>query len=432
MDTKVDGGYRPITVGQLANICAARIAKILSPTAFRVYLGCHILVASRCKAPGNVHFTIDELDQRIGRVGTKKVEKAIEELESLGLLSWCSWEISFSTDVLPEAAEIAAEMQTNANRPVPIPRRIIRALARHKKTTEAIAAIAHLIRCLFKKKSTINSKGLVKASWIADIFGVSIRTVHAARQWLIEKKFIIPVKVHQLVMNKYGACFRVILRIGKERKKQKNAGPIKQQVLSTCTNQNNKTITPPKGGEAGFSSKKTKNPQLTNIQFEDLRRLSSLEKLYGQAINSGWLEHSEANVRNFVSAAVRATRVSGNAVKIFVGIVKKGLWHHITHEQEERALTVLKRYRDKNPDAFKSVGSSERNPDRFNQIKEAKSPKKAEKGSLLRDLTGLIPGLSTRRRKQTPENRQRIQELEFERKRLEAKAMISSLRTVAE
>lgn len=36
-----------------------------------------------------------------------------------------------------------------------------------------------------------------------------------------------------------------------------------------------------------------------------------------------------------------------NAVRIFDGIVRRGLWHHITQEQEDWAVQVLKRYREK-------------------------------------------------------------------------------------
>jgi hypothetical protein len=72
-------------------------------------------------------------------------------------------------------------------------------------------------------------------------------------------------------------------------------------------------------------------------------RLSRLRLLYGQATAAGWLPKSEANFRNFIAAAARATRVAGDPVRIFVAIVRKGLWHHLSNEDEARALTAIKR-----------------------------------------------------------------------------------------
>jgi hypothetical protein len=84
-------------------------------------------------------------------------------------------------------------------------------------------------------------------------------------------------------------------------------------------------------------------PTLRNIKLADLRRLSRLKTLYAQATAERWLEHSEANLRNFIAAAARATRVDGDAVRIFVGIVRRGLWHHLSIEDENRATQALKR-----------------------------------------------------------------------------------------
>src|SRR5215475_8797093 len=69
--------------------------------------------------------------------------------------------------------------------------------------------------------------------------------------------------------------------------------------------------------------------------------------LYEQVVRARWLPESEASFRNFVCAALRATRAGGRVGAIFVGIVRRGLWHHITQDQEEHALKILKRHRDR-------------------------------------------------------------------------------------
>ena len=88
-------------------------------------------------------------------------------------------------------------------------------------------------------------------------------------------------------------------------------------------------------------------PSLRNIKLDDLRRLSRLKVLYEEATRAKWLLRSEANLRNFVAAAARASRVEGDPVRIFVGIVRKALWHHLSNEDENRAIAALKREREK-------------------------------------------------------------------------------------
>ena len=234
------------------------------------------------------------------------------------------------------------------------------------------------------------------------MFGISERAVCSARRWLIGLKALVPKEVNQFVLNRFGACFIVQLRqerkafTGREeenegnRKEEKGKGgfrsgtgssslltsnlrpgkaskpklgvvardgcgqveanfadPLKRLSTKTCTSLNQKNYKPALSGKAGFLRPKPKSPTLKNITTEDLHRLSRLEELYSQAVAAKWLPDCEANFRNFVSAAVRATRVTGDAVRIFVGIVRRGLWQHITQEQEERAVQALKRYREK-------------------------------------------------------------------------------------
>jgi hypothetical protein len=95
-------------------------------------------------------------------------------------------------------------------------------------------------------------------------------------------------------------------------------------------------------------------PSIANIKLEDLLRFSRTEELYRQAVARGLVEHSEYQVLNWIAAAVRAkTAPNGDPVRIFMGIVRRGLWHHVTQQQEERARRALARYREVYPDAFR-------------------------------------------------------------------------------
>lgn len=365
MKSQVEGGYLIIKSGELAQLIELRKEKKLSFSALRVYLCAHLIAASRYKAQGEVFFKKREIYSRLGKTLSEEgIERALEELKRLALLEWSEKKIKFLAGEKLKK-ETLFELKTSGTRPVPIPRYIFRVLLRLTKPSEVVAVLAHLLRCMWKKGKEILAKGLVRASWVVKFCGISERSVRNARKWLAENEFIKEVTVTQRVKNRFGACFEFALkqlRRAKEKAKRvrellsaKNefAPPYKQVRSSRSTStKNQKNYTPAKGGPSGFLSKKLKEPNLKAIILEDLRFFSRLEELFRQALAANWLTASEQSAQRFVCAAFRATRAQGNPVKIFVGIVKKGLFHHITNAQEDYALAVLRRYRETHPGAF--------------------------------------------------------------------------------
>jgi hypothetical protein len=80
---------------------------------------------------------------------------------------------------------------------------------------------------------------------------------------------------------------------------------------------------------------------LSNIRIEDLKDQERLRSLHRQAIARGWLRDCEADTLNFFAAAARARTVpGGDPVRVFVGIVRRRLWHHITQAQEDEARQI--------------------------------------------------------------------------------------------
>ena len=91
-----------------------------------------------------------------------------------------------------------------------------------------------------------------------------------------------------------------------------------------------------------------------NLKREDLEKFAPIEALFWQAVDRKLLRDSEMDVLNFLGAAVRAR--FGNArdpVRVFVAIVRRGLWNHITCEEEDRARAALARHREHFPEAFR-------------------------------------------------------------------------------
>lgn len=350
METRVPGGYAVVTLQQLANLCALRKANQISFAAFRVWLAAVEQQAKRCQAKGRVRFSLVELARLAGGVGERSLRLRLRELEAAEILFWSETRIEFPTLELPAGAALAEHFGTGLRRPVPIPRRLLRLLAKHTKPAEVIATIAHLVRCLFKRGKAITSQGFVRAEWVSEVFGVSVRAVYATRAWLLKLGVLVQVPVHQLVLNKHGALFQVRAQAlaPAEKPVRKFAGPLKKSTRSsTFINQIKINNKPAQRRAPGVQKELSKSPSLRAIVPEDLRRLSRLEPLYRQAIAAGWLARSEQNARNFIAAAVRATCVNGDPARIFVSLVKRQLWHFVSQEQENRALQAFARHERK-------------------------------------------------------------------------------------
>lgn len=92
----------------------------------------------------------------------------------------------------------------------------------------------------------------------------------------------------------------------------------------------------------------TSKPCITAVVEKDLHEIPRAVALYEDAVQKGVLEASESNLLNWLAAAVRAKTANvKDPVRVFLGLVKKKLWHHITHEEEERARQALKRHKEK-------------------------------------------------------------------------------------
>src|SRR5690349_396652 len=125
MESLVEGGYVLITVGQLANVCAARKAGALSFMALRVWLATHEQLARRRGGVGEATFDFPELRNLLGGSATlPRIAKSVRELSALRLLDWSRSRIAHTGDLTSDAASLAADCGTHHKRHVPIPRRL--------------------------------------------------------------------------------------------------------------------------------------------------------------------------------------------------------------------------------------------------------------------------------------------------------------------
>ena len=398
----VQSGYRTITPAECGSLMYALNEKRISYRAVRVYFACLSLIAIRDAAKrSSKRMTGKGGETRRYRVAelcslTSLPEEAIRrELRSLarsGILSFSESSIAIHCD--SHAADIdlsrALAGKRSCTRPVPVPRSVLRFLARSQKAALGKTTLAYLLRgmAIDRTSGEVRGVGTVKASWIAEVMSVSLRSVKAARKELIALGFITKdTGSIQRKLNLDGAYFRINLAWGSRpecvasRSQQSLTGrgqrvakagiaprgvrkspafaPPMEEKKTPYGSKDQKTWT---AKPSGVSSKPDRvgEPCLRNVQREDLMSYSRTESLYRQAVKASWVGDSEASLLNWMSAAVRAKSCRArDPVRVFVGIVKRGLWSHITEADEERARRAIVRYRHQATDAAARSGSAE-------------------------------------------------------------------------
>ncbi|MBV8228349.1 MAG: hypothetical protein JO329_00060, partial [Planctomycetaceae bacterium] len=158
----------------------------------RIYFALAEMKSRRCGCKRDdppPEFTPLELRRLVGGAGGER--QAVRKLLAVGLLREVSkTHIEFATDpgelrFEPKTLDATLAYIPHNERRVPVPRRIIRLLAGGARRTLIATILGHLIRCLFYKRGFCYPRGCVKASWIAQVFGISERRVHEQRQHLV-------------------------------------------------------------------------------------------------------------------------------------------------------------------------------------------------------------------------------------------------------
>jgi hypothetical protein len=184
----------------------------------RVYFALAEMKSRRCGCTDDdppPEFTPLEIRRLVGGAGGER--EAGNKLLAVGLLRAVSkTSIEFATDpgelrFEPDALEATLARIPNNDRRVPVPRRIVRLIAGGARRTLIATILGHLIRCLFYKRGLCHPKGCVKASWIAEVFGVSERGVKAQRRHLVALGWLLPQETSQRTLNGHGLWITINL-----------------------------------------------------------------------------------------------------------------------------------------------------------------------------------------------------------------------------
>lgn len=338
-------------------------------------------------------YLTDELVNLIGGEGTG-ITADLKHLTRIGLVSFTERQIELAVSVDQITLDDVSGFWTmyekipNRKRPIPMPRRTLRALARGFGRGVMLTMIAMLIRSLFwhQEHGTHRLDGRVKRSWIADVFGITPRAVTTAMNHLTEIGWMNRIECNQFELNKWGSRFAINPgwmpvdnsmdtsvdehepSVG-EGGKTSPPQPQKTTESSPPYNQtpfpNGKDIKtrhpvlepPAQPGTSGVSNfknsknnrpqagrdrRKGKIPRLTDVRAEDLRSTERLMMLYEQAAGQGVIPDCDAGRLDFVALAERARNEGSDPPAMFVWLLRNKRFNHITQAQEDAARQRLR------------------------------------------------------------------------------------------
>jgi len=233
---QIAGRFRKITVHQIAMAWWAHQAGHITKRQLRIWFAAHEMAERRrytnpANGPERPLYTLDEIKALVGGRGSKSADAELSaDVHRLGLLGLVriqehAIEFAVSIDQLSvddtDGFWSMFNLLPHPRRSVPVPRRVLRALAAGFTRGMTAVVLATLIRSLFwhknpmgggKRRSggaetgegTYRIDGRTKREWISEVFGVSARTVTDARARLIELGWLVPLETPQWLLNRYG------------------------------------------------------------------------------------------------------------------------------------------------------------------------------------------------------------------------------------
>lgn len=342
--------WKGISTIQVLNGIAAYQSGQIEFKDLRVYLACAELVAIReaaMRGRGDkkllASYECSELEKL---TGVKNAKASLKRLNRAGLGTFEDNLIKLTETPLPCAQELLKAFNGGRSdkRRLPVPRSLLRYLVSQTRPTYLLVILAHCIYALSFNRQTkdLKNAGRIKASFIAEVFGISERSVHAARAKMLEVGILdsdVDNSNQHLLNN--GLYFRINLDFGAGENTKFSAPPAQNEGKFSGLYKDLKTSTKTKTQKLPAGSVVPKRPNLKKLQPGDITNISKLRELFKQAVSMKILLDSEANWRQFVAAAYRAKRAN-NPEGMFIFTIRNG-FSTVAACDEEAAQKRLKR-----------------------------------------------------------------------------------------
>ena len=277
----------------------------------------------------------------------------------------------------------------NNRRRVPVPRQAVRLIAGGLKTSVIATMLGHLLRCLYYREQRCVSGGWCKASWIAEVFRVDLRSVKAARKHLVAIGWLQTFPAPQRLCNRWGSYTRISLswtRVALEHAAADSAAPPaaaspppsefcttgfpplhkeyiepfqelkhQQHAPPAETAQSAAPFQPaelPPVGTTGVEQQSkdqttspTFPPTLQHIVPDDLCDTARLLALFEQAQQHGLIGPGDSARLTFLATAEHA-RVMGstNPCGLFAALIRRQRWYYVTESDEDATSQRLKQH----------------------------------------------------------------------------------------
>jgi hypothetical protein len=373
----IDGRYRRFTLHQLAMLWWLYQERHITARQLRIVFAFHEMDERRSYLDKDQYRVLSLAELRhligVGEGGSTSdaaLTSDLRRLGRLGVLQTDSHQVRFATTAEQLSGE-RIELDDfwsffhelpNSHRTIPVPRRLLRALAGGFTRSMTGTIIAYLIRCLFwhKNENAYRVDGRAKASWIAEMFGLSRRAVIDARARLVELGWLVHLPAAQWELNRWGgryaintawadgedAAFEASFAPPQKENASSFAPPDKQ--ISSPNREAKKTRRPTFGGPAGASHKTTQEkeavPRINNILPNDLRDDARTQDLYQHACGTGQANTSEHGRLQFFSLVERARARGQEPCRLLAWLLRHQRFDFITQSDEDAAAARIKRH----------------------------------------------------------------------------------------
>ena len=400
---KASGGHTGMSAKKLLLVWWARHAGHITPSEFRCWFAVSEVIERRRREEKSTLLDVvrgegkrfsDKLSKEVAELCSMNVEgalRAVRKLNRVGLIRTDRGRLHLAESVeefhVGNRAEFL-ELLESARREVsahaieiPLSRRLVRLLARgeHRGTgVRGAAVVATLLgvvlRTLYRHrvghKWVTVSGGLVKTSWIAEVFGVKSSSVKHAMKTLTELGIITRLDTSHWCQQRHGRRTVIDLDWGGEGK-SRSAEPRtlrREQVESRPRGGKNRcSFVPPNNQHPSlrtylnqkplpastgvcrpkFKKGRLPKPVLGKLRPEDLANTNRIIDLFHQAVRAGIVSNGEMNLVRFVAAAIHAKRVAKeNACGLFITTVRNARWNRVTCLDEDSARQQLASFRE--------------------------------------------------------------------------------------
>lgn len=248
-----------------------------------------------------------------------------------------------------------------ADRPVPVPRRWLRELARSATSSQIAVSLALLLRGSFYSRGVVRLGGTCSAAWIASAFGLDERTAKAARAELGRSGWVSVAESPVWHRQRYGMTF--LLEVPPAAKDDTGVPGSPPRGSLTVPGlpppRKNKNL-PLRGtgnqdrpagclfGQARVPLTAARSerpseraPTLTDIRLADLEVPQRTMALFVDAQRRGVIGHATADRLRFFTTVQHARGEGSRPEALMASLARRGCWHYGTQADEDDARRVL-------------------------------------------------------------------------------------------